>query len=264
MTKKDTERLVQQAMQQTIPDKEALWAKIESDLPAQPAFSGIRKTSRSKMRVVYSVMGAAACFLLIVGGLGIWQAARGSKTAMSENKMITADTPKNRDEPAAAPEDKQEQAGAAEEYGEAAAENEAPVMEGIYEDNAVSNDLEDVVGKQSLSPEINAAQSAAAEEPGDSTILSGTIYGDSVGVEADAALRTEAQEVLDAGTAYLLKEPPMTEEARANGVLLGFDLNGQEILLAAYDGRYQLIADGKAYAVPETGKALLDELTAGH
>ncbi|MBR2086806.1 MAG: hypothetical protein IJ906_06675 [Oscillospiraceae bacterium] len=268
MTNKDTERLVRQAMQQTIPDKEALWAKIESDLPAQPAFGSIRRT-QSKMRVVYRVMGAAACFLLIVGGIGIMGTIGGHKMDMTQNATMTADAPRNDEAPAAmAPE-------ADDAAGEAEAENCAPACEDGVSDHrefsavaGKSNEYKNAVQPQndiSAAPANEApADDAACEAPADCVTLSGIIFGDAGAVQADAALLDETQGILDAGNSLMLQEEPLTERARADGILLGYELNGQEILLAAYDGRYQMIADGRAYCIPETSRALLDELTKGH
>ena len=266
MTNKDTERLVRQAMQQTIPDKEALWAKIESDLPAQPAFGGIRRT-QSKMRVVYRVMGAAACFLLIVGGIGIMSTIGGHKMDMTQNATMTADAPRNDEAPAAMAPEANEAAGEAENCAPACEDGVSDHRE-FSADAGKNDERTKAVQPQNdiaAAPANDApADDAACEAPADCVTLSGIIFGDAGAVQADAALLDETQKILDAGYEMMFKEPPLTEEARTVDILLGYELNGQEILLAAYDGRYQMIADGRAYYVPETGRALLDDLTKGH
>lgn len=265
MTNKDTERLVQQKMQQTIPDKDALWAKIESGLPQQPEFGQIRRSS-GRIRTVYRAVGAAACFLLIVGGLGIWQAGHSAKT---DNAAFLTETPRKQ-----AVQEAADEAPAAAEADAANDEDEslqyAAGDSNTRKNTSIRQELNDAVASEYGADNAdaafeaeNAGQSVNASPAAEIT-LSGTIFGDAAAVQADAALLTETQEVLDAGEMYMVKEEPLTEEARENGVLLGYELNGQEILLAAYQGRYQMIADGRAYYVPETGRALLDDLTEGH
>ena len=186
---------------------------------------------------------------------------------MSKSATMTADAPRNDEAPAAMAPEADDAAGEA--------ENCAPACEDGVSDH---REFSAVAGKndehkKAVQPQNDIAAApandapaddAACEAPAECVTLSGMIFGDAGAVQADAALLDETQEILDAGYDRMLKEPPLTEEARKDGILLGYELNGQEILLAAYDGRYQMIADGKAYCAPETGRALLDELTKGH
>lgn len=70
MTRNEIEKQVREQMQQTITDKEALWAKIESRLPEQqPVEQPAPKLHRSVFR---RVMGVAACFLFVAAGASIF------------------------------------------------------------------------------------------------------------------------------------------------------------------------------------------------
>lgn len=79
MTRKEIEKQVREQMQQTITDKEALWAKIESRLPEQkPGNQPAPKLKRSMLR---QVLAAAACLLLAAAGLSIWTGLERPRTS---------------------------------------------------------------------------------------------------------------------------------------------------------------------------------------
>ncbi len=65
MTRKEIEKRCREEMQQNIPDREALWQKIEANLPEQP----VNQKSQISMIAFRRILGAAACFLLITVGL---------------------------------------------------------------------------------------------------------------------------------------------------------------------------------------------------
>lgn len=78
MTRKEIEKRCREEMQQNIPDREALWQRIESGLPEQ---SGLQvKKPKIYMRTMHRVMTAVACFLLVIGGLQVWNNRKGMKT----------------------------------------------------------------------------------------------------------------------------------------------------------------------------------------
>ncbi len=72
MTRKEIEKRCREEMQQTIPDKEALWERIESRLPEQqPAQQPAGKRSHIQMMAFARI--AAACLLLVIVGAKSYQ-----------------------------------------------------------------------------------------------------------------------------------------------------------------------------------------------
>ncbi len=67
MTKKQIEEKLHQEMYQNIPDKNALWQKIENRLPEQPVSQPVRRSI--SITPGRKFLTAAACFLLILAGL---------------------------------------------------------------------------------------------------------------------------------------------------------------------------------------------------
>ncbi|MBE6826176.1 MAG: hypothetical protein E7511_04755 [Ruminococcus sp.] len=88
MTRKEIEERCREEMQQSIPDREALWQRIEAGLPAQqeaPRPQSIRRTS-SGIKVFRSVLTAAACLLIVVAGVGVVGGRLQNAMAPAENK----------------------------------------------------------------------------------------------------------------------------------------------------------------------------------
>ncbi|MBR1554305.1 MAG: hypothetical protein IJ644_02800, partial [Oscillospiraceae bacterium] len=74
MTKKEIEERLQKEMHQNIPDKDALWQKIETRLPEQPVSQPVRRTIR--MTSGSRFMTIAACFLLVIAGMRFFSTVR--------------------------------------------------------------------------------------------------------------------------------------------------------------------------------------------
>lgn len=74
MTRKETEQLVRRSVRETIPERDALWEKIEAKLP------DVQQIEPEKPRIVrksvYRTAAAAACFVLVIGGVGLFAATR--------------------------------------------------------------------------------------------------------------------------------------------------------------------------------------------
>ncbi|MCR4647198.1 MAG: hypothetical protein K5695_17625 [Oscillospiraceae bacterium] len=87
MTRHDVEQQCREALQQNIPDKEALWKRIEANLPAQPAQQPAEEPPKRKISMVYRTIAAAACFVFVAGGLAVWGL---SQTAKNARKTETA------------------------------------------------------------------------------------------------------------------------------------------------------------------------------
>ncbi|MBR3630752.1 MAG: hypothetical protein IKN55_09855 [Oscillospiraceae bacterium] len=68
MTRKEIEKRCREAMEQNLPDKDALWMRIESRLPEQSAPPAEEKPKR-KISVIYRTVAAAACLLFVAGGV---------------------------------------------------------------------------------------------------------------------------------------------------------------------------------------------------
>lgn len=87
MTRKEIEKKCREQMQQNIPDKDALWARIEDNLPEQkPALQPKPHIQRS---ILHRTMAAAACFLFVAAGVSLWS---------NQKKIETNDTaPSNSD-----------------------------------------------------------------------------------------------------------------------------------------------------------------------
>ncbi len=65
MTRHEIEKRCREEMQQTIPDKDALWARIENRLPEQTLVQ-IEQSPRRSRSILYRTMAAAACFLFVI------------------------------------------------------------------------------------------------------------------------------------------------------------------------------------------------------
>ena len=270
MTNKDTERLVQMHMQQTIPDKAALWERIESNLPEQPAFPEIRH-SPSRIRTVYRVIGAAACFLLIAGSLGVWMTMQGMHFSKSETAVMnnTQDIAPAADAAPAAYE-------AAEEADEEAEKDktvceEAPADAAFDEaDGAAVNEKQNLRGADAeyqtyhdyapnAQEEMAEAGNAAAAAADTADVqLTGTVRGEAVRLTAGDLLLEQSTAVLEQGTA--LPESDPTAQAQTDGIVLQYVCGGQTLTLTALDGAYRLIADGTVYPAPEEAVMLLRSL----
>ena len=126
MTRHEAEQQCREALQQNIPDKEALWKRIEANLPAQPAQQPVAETPKRRISMVYRTIAAAACFVFVAGGLAVWGLSQGAKNAKQSetafpsysNKVEFAGEQAAEEAVAEAPE---EEAEAYEPQGEAAA-----------------------------------------------------------------------------------------------------------------------------------------------
>ncbi|MBR0485967.1 MAG: hypothetical protein IJJ69_14525 [Oscillospiraceae bacterium] len=92
MTKKEIEERLQKEMHQNIPDKDALWQKIENRLPEQPVSQPVRRNL--KMTSGSRFMTIAACFLLVIAGMRFFSTVKNlnqpNETA-AENSAVPAD-----------------------------------------------------------------------------------------------------------------------------------------------------------------------------
>ncbi len=127
MTRKNIEERLKQEMQQNIPNKDALWQKIENRLPEQPVSQPVRRTIR--MTSGSRFLTVAACLLLVIAGMRFVSTTR----TLNQTESI--------------PMDAESAAPAEEAGGEAAGE--------MPEDNAEVSSAQNAV--QAM-PETNSAQ----------------------------------------------------------------------------------------------------------
>lgn len=72
MTRHEIEKRCREEMQQTIPDKDALWARIENHLPEQAPMQIEQSQPRQSRSILYRTMAAAACFLFVIACARLW------------------------------------------------------------------------------------------------------------------------------------------------------------------------------------------------
>ena len=80
MTRKEIEKRCLEEMQQTIPDHEALWQKIEAQLPPQDSQN--QKASPIRMQSIRRFMTIAACLLVTVTGAYVLTRQSGMENAV--------------------------------------------------------------------------------------------------------------------------------------------------------------------------------------
>lgn len=258
MTNKDTERLVRGHMQQTIPDKDALWNKIESNLPAQPEMPRIRKSSG---RHITRIIGAAACFLLVIGGVGVWSALGGGHFA-ARNETMMPDQADVANEDACADAAPEEHKSADYAEGERSAD-EAPAspQQGFANSSTSGIKSEAEETREFADADVNAGIADAAPQEDGSLTLTGHVHGEPVTINADLAVQSEAEAIIAEN--LQLQETVNTEtlgRARNEGVLLTFRPGSEEITLLALDGEYRMIAGGRVYPASASAQQLLKSL----
>lgn len=89
MNKYEIEKRCREEMQQSIPDTDALWQRIESRLPEQPqSRAEIKRTVHPNFRRLAS---AAALFLLVAAGLNVYMRAQQLQKSDSDPAMNATD-----------------------------------------------------------------------------------------------------------------------------------------------------------------------------
>ncbi|MBQ8011567.1 MAG: hypothetical protein IJ265_08440 [Oscillospiraceae bacterium] len=88
MTRKEIEKRCLEEMQQTIPDHEALWQKIEAQLPPQDSQN--QKASPIRMQSFRRFMTIAACLLVTVTGAYVLTRQSGMENAVKHEQSDTA------------------------------------------------------------------------------------------------------------------------------------------------------------------------------
>ncbi len=86
MTRKEIEKRCLEEMQQTIPDPEALWQRIEANLPEQPAETPETPVIRMHHRT-RRIMTIAACLLLVITGARVLTQTNSLKNETSSDHM---------------------------------------------------------------------------------------------------------------------------------------------------------------------------------
>lgn len=142
MTRKEIEKRCREQMQQTIPDKNALWARIENNLPEQKPDSDLQPKPGIHRNILYRTLAAAACFLFVAAGLSLWNSQNDTKIKLKNDSATPQYTPDMAGEEAeeevqaeggyyadAAPEDGADEEAVEDNYVAAAPEDEHTVSE---------------------------------------------------------------------------------------------------------------------------------------
>ena len=146
MTREEMEARCRKEMQQMIPDKEALWARIEDSLPEQTQTEQEAPKPRIRMTVIYRAMAGVACLMLVVAGASLIAPLRNVKTADTTMKNNEAAAPRDAVQDNAADQAADEKIDADDDAAEAYQEDEAAPA-------AEADDAEDVRGgRQDLGP----------------------------------------------------------------------------------------------------------------
>ncbi len=72
MTRKEIEEMCRKEMQQEMQDKEALWQRIEAQLPPKTPAAEVPAASPISMNGLRRVLTLAACFMLVVAGVTVY------------------------------------------------------------------------------------------------------------------------------------------------------------------------------------------------
>ncbi len=97
MTRKEIEQKCREMMQENIPDKEALWMKIESGLIQEQQPDIPARHSHISVVMMRRILTMAACLLLVFGGLRMYhnrenlQSEKSEKSEIAENYGYDAD-----------------------------------------------------------------------------------------------------------------------------------------------------------------------------
>ncbi|MDE5883654.1 MAG: hypothetical protein K2H29_01030 [Oscillospiraceae bacterium] len=94
MTRKETEQKCREMMQENIPDKEALWMKIESGLSQQQQSEIPARHAHISVVMMRRILTMAACLLLVFGGLRMYhnrENLQSEKSEIAENYGYDAD-----------------------------------------------------------------------------------------------------------------------------------------------------------------------------
>ena len=161
MTQKNMEQLLRDQLHQSLPDKDALWAKIEQNLGEQKT-PAEKPAPAVRMHIAYRVMGVAACLLLVVGGVGIFSSLirpnHNYETATMESPMNDAAVQENADEMAADADDDEMGAADADCAADAGAD-----MDNAYGDDAAGDEMD--ADDADAAPEPEKYANSAAGSP---------------------------------------------------------------------------------------------------
>lgn len=240
MTRKETEQLVRRSVRETISERDALWEKIEAKLP------DVQQIEPEKPRIVRKSVyrtAAAACFVLVIGGVGLFAATRrGFKSdenfALNQSQKVqtefTADDAwfgdaQNEGEQAA--EDAEEEI--AEEFGQAGTAA-ADSAKGEMNEEAGSMAETELAEEPSAVQDLAADASAAA---GESSVLrcEAVNYGETFYIEDVQGLADLVESCLGTDL-YLQEASPDPETAGSEGLCVTLYYSGERTVYLTMTG----------------------------
>lgn len=254
MTRKETEQMVRRTVRETIPDREALWARIEADLPDEQQIAP--EPPRIVRRRTYRMIAAAACFVLVIGGVGVFASMTGRNFA--DSPMHSAIQLNKNEKTAMENADKTNEA-VMEDHDLAADDIQAE--EGAEEDlNTEAYPMQQTAVGAAPSNRADAAESEELD-----ISYEAVNFGEPFCIEDVAALAELVESSLATDSCLSLQEPGVNPETAGNeGLCVTLHINGRKVYLAMVDGvnRMTEVRDGnvRTYYLPAPVEEFLDAL----
>lgn len=206
MTRKETEKRLRANMQQSIPDRDALWSKIESALPevqqqTEPERPQIRHTRTARH------LAMAACFVLVIGGAGLFAAmhlnGKQDMTMHETAPMYFADEENACDMADEAPKAENAESAAEQGYAEDAAADDAADEDAAYEDAGEAQTPAAEIQNGVTSGSITAPASA---NENDVNGANDADVRDADGASAEPAAPAVGYQAMNYGETFLLED----------------------------------------------------------
>ncbi len=253
MNRKETEQMVRRTVRETIPDREALWARIEADLPDEQQIAP--EPPRIVRRHTYRLIAAAACFVLMIGGVGVFASMRGRN--LKDSPMHSANYLNKNDKTAMENAEKTNDA-VMEDHDLAADDIQAE--EGADDLNTTSYPVQQAAVGAAQTNRADAAESEELE-----IAYEAVNFGEPFCIEDVAALVELVESSLAADNCPALQEPGVNPETAGNeGLCVTLHVDGRKVYLTMVDGvnRMTEVRDGnvRTYYLPSPVEEFLDAL----
>lgn len=256
MTRKETEQMVRRTVRETIPDREALWARIEADLPDEQQIAP--EPPRIVRRRTYRMIAAAACFVLVIGGVGVVASMTGRNF---EDSPMHSAIQLNKNEKTAMEN--------ADKTNDAVMEDYDLAADDIQAEEGDADDLNTAAYSMEQEQEAAGAAQPDREDAAESKELEisyeAVNFGEPFCIEDVAALAELVESSLAADSGLCLQEPGIDPETAGNeGLCVTLHVNGRKVYLSMVDGVNRMIEvrDGnvRTYYLPASVEEFLDAL----
>lgn len=254
MTRKETEQMVRRTVRETIPDREALWARIEADLPDEQQIAP--EPPRIVRRRTYRTIAAVACFVLVIGGVGVVASMTGKNF---EDAPMYSAIQLNKNEKTAMEN--------AEKTNDAVMEDHDLAADDIQAEEGAVNDLNTTTYPMQQAA-VGAAQPNRADDAESEELeiaYEAVNFGEPFCIEDVAALFELVESSLAADSCLALQEPgPNPEIAGNEGLCVTLHIHECKVYLTMVDGvnRMTEVRDGnvRTYYLPAPVEEFLDAL----